>query len=393
MVRPAKTRFATAFLTLARFHVHKAALRKMFTSQEFNDSSYAKEQAAKITLMPSFWNHIVYSLKVDGPLVKVLRLVDGEKKPPMGYIYEAMDRAKEAIAASFKGNKDKTKEIFEIIDRRWDIQLHRPLHATGHFLNPEFFYSNPGIERDKEVMTGLYNYIERLVPTIEEQDKVCAELPIYTKGEGIFNLPMAKRQRSTRAPADWWASYGSSAPSLQKFAIRILSLTCNSSGCKRNWSVFEHLHSKRRNRLEQKCLNDLVFIKYNRQLRRRYNMRDTIDPISLDEIDESNEWLIRMPNENAEDDFVFEDTDLTWGDYARASGIEDCSYPLRSQSMRATVASKRKEKEFASSSTPFKLTDDDLNVINLDEIEEEDVEGYKSDNNENDDIELFDVDD
>ena len=29
-------------------------------------------------------------------LVKVLRLVDGEK-PAMGYLYEAMDRAKEAI--------------------------------------------------------------------------------------------------------------------------------------------------------------------------------------------------------------------------------------------------------------------------------------------------------
>ena len=33
---------------------------------------------------------------ISEPLVKVLRLVDGEK-PAMGYLYEAMDRAKEAI--------------------------------------------------------------------------------------------------------------------------------------------------------------------------------------------------------------------------------------------------------------------------------------------------------
>ncbi|XP_028098858.1 uncharacterized protein LOC114298487 [Camellia sinensis] len=44
--------------------------------------------------------------KVLGPLVKVLRLVDTEKKPPMGYIYyEATDRAKECIASLFDHKK------------------------------------------------------------------------------------------------------------------------------------------------------------------------------------------------------------------------------------------------------------------------------------------------
>lgn len=63
-------------------------------------------------------------------------MVDGEKKPPMGYIYTAMDRAKEATAKSFKGKKEKYEKVFEMIDRRWDCQLHQPLHAEGYFLNP-----------------------------------------------------------------------------------------------------------------------------------------------------------------------------------------------------------------------------------------------------------------
>jgi hypothetical protein len=37
--------------------------------------------------------------------------------------------------------------------------------------------------------------------------------------------------------------YGASAPTLKKFAIKVLSLTCSSSGCERNWSVFEHVRS------------------------------------------------------------------------------------------------------------------------------------------------------
>lgn len=41
--------------------------------------------------------------------------------------------------------------------------------------------------------------------------------------------------------ADWWNAFGSQTPSLQDFAIKVLSLTCSASGCERNWSVFEHV--------------------------------------------------------------------------------------------------------------------------------------------------------
>ncbi|XP_059645586.1 uncharacterized protein LOC132287100 [Cornus florida] len=87
LLRPAKTRFATCFITLSSIHKQKNNLRKMFTSEEWNRSKWAKEEAGKrvasYVLMPSFWNNIVFSLKVSGPLIPVLRLVDGERKPPM----------------------------------------------------------------------------------------------------------------------------------------------------------------------------------------------------------------------------------------------------------------------------------------------------------------------
>ncbi|KAJ1398392.1 Zinc finger, BED-type [Sesbania bispinosa] len=69
--------------------------------------------------------------------------------------------------------------------------------------------------------------------------------------------------------AQWWRMYGSDTPYLQQLAIRILSLTCSASGCERNWSVFEQVHTKKRNRLEHKRLHDLVFVKYNQTLHRR----------------------------------------------------------------------------------------------------------------------------
>ena len=160
LVRAGVTRFATAFLTLQRIHKQKNNLRKMFTSEEWTTSKWAKEAAGKkstsTVLMPSFWINIVYMLKIFGPLVRVFRLVDGEKKPAMGYIYEAMDTAKEAIIKAFNEKKEKYNEVFKIIDDRWESQLHRPLHAAGYYLNPEFFYSHNDISQEEEVMSGLY---------------------------------------------------------------------------------------------------------------------------------------------------------------------------------------------------------------------------------------------
>ena len=140
-----------------------------------------------------FWNTIVYTLKVIGPLVRVLRLVDNEEKPVMGYTYEAMDRAKKAIIKAFNENEERYSNIFKIIDERWECQLHQPLHAMGHFINPEYFYFNFKIEKNEKITTRLYVCIKILFPRTEIQDKIMLELSMYKKAEGLFGIPLAKR--------------------------------------------------------------------------------------------------------------------------------------------------------------------------------------------------------
>ncbi|XP_050937796.1 uncharacterized protein LOC103500453 [Cucumis melo] len=263
----------------------------MFTSNEWKDSKWSKEQqgtrVVQTILLASFWTTIVFALKVSCPLVRVLRLIDGKKKPPMGYIYEAMDRAKEAIAKSFNNNEEKYKDIFIIIDRRWKLQLHRPLHAVGYYLNSSFFYLNSNIQEDDEIVYGLYSCITKMVASLDIQDKILAELSKYKRAEALFGQPLAIRQRDKISPL----------------------------------LLEENLHSKKRNRLAQSRLNDLVFIKYNRALKRRYNLRDIFDPISLRDIDDSNEWLIGGLDDDSEeeDELVFDDDTLTWGDVSRAT--------------------------------------------------------------------------
>nr|GMC67100.1 uncharacterized protein LOC109165304 [Ipomoea batatas] len=76
LVKFAKTRFATAFLTFKRLHEQKNNLRKLFNSEEFLTSSYFKEEAGKecsrIVQMPNFWNTILEALKIGDPLISTL---------------------------------------------------------------------------------------------------------------------------------------------------------------------------------------------------------------------------------------------------------------------------------------------------------------------------------
>ncbi|XP_027907629.1 uncharacterized protein LOC114166942 [Vigna unguiculata] len=142
LARPAVTRFATAFLTLQCIAQQKNALRGMFVSKAWTTSKHASKTEGKqvVSIVLSdvrFWKSIQYCLKCVTPLVKILRLVDGDSKPAMPYIYEAMDRAKEQIAANFKNEKSRYKKVWKIIDTRWNLQLHRPLHAAAYYLNPK----------------------------------------------------------------------------------------------------------------------------------------------------------------------------------------------------------------------------------------------------------------
>ncbi|GJT72799.1 RNA-directed DNA polymerase, eukaryota, reverse transcriptase zinc-binding domain protein [Tanacetum coccineum] len=72
-------------------------------------------------LKESFRKNIVYTLKLTGPLVNVLRMVDGERKPAMGYVYKAMDKAKDAIQNSFPNREDLYEKTIGIIDHREDL--------------------------------------------------------------------------------------------------------------------------------------------------------------------------------------------------------------------------------------------------------------------------------
>ncbi|RDY04685.1 hypothetical protein CR513_11579, partial [Mucuna pruriens] len=91
LAKPIVTRFASCYLTLNYIKQQKNALKSMFASKEWTTSPHASRSEAKqvMSLVLSETKQCVI------PLVQVLRLVDGDSKPTMSYIYEAIDRVKD----------------------------------------------------------------------------------------------------------------------------------------------------------------------------------------------------------------------------------------------------------------------------------------------------------
>ncbi|XP_057755684.1 uncharacterized protein LOC130974860 [Arachis stenosperma] len=300
LVRPGATRFATAYLTLTCLHDNKGPLMTMFTSADWKTTKVASTpegiRVQNMALDSRLWKNIVICLKAAAPLITVLRLVDSNEKPAMGFIFEGMRNAKETIKTNFGCVKKSYEPIWEIIDGRWESQLHRPLHAAAYYLNPHYHYEPNFMVDDADIKIGLYSCLKKLVPNQEERKKVGLQLPDFHYARGLFGNETAKSSRKTMLPAEWWDFYGDSCPELKKFSIRVLSLTCSSSGCERNWSAFEMVHTKRRNRLHQKKMNDLVYVMYNLKLKGK-QIRKTPE-LEFDAVHSDDEWITEDVNEN-----------------------------------------------------------------------------------------------
>ncbi|XLS43985.1 hypothetical protein HN51_000850 [Arachis hypogaea] len=204
LVRSGMTRFATSYLTLGSLNEKKNLIIRMFISDEWKTSKG------------------VY------PLLHVLRIVDSEKNPAIKYMYSEIDRVKEKI----KNN---------IIDERWNKQLFKHLHAVGYYLNPQIQYS-PNFKVEYDVKKRLYDCLDILVVDPALIIIIDSQLEDFKNKAKFFSTDVVKNALKTKTPSQWWDSYGDEHPELQKFTIRVLSLTCSSSGCECNWSAFEMIN-------------------------------------------------------------------------------------------------------------------------------------------------------
>ncbi|KAM1358914.1 hypothetical protein ACFX15_045122 [Malus domestica] len=298
IVRLGVSRFATNFMTLKQMAGLKYNLQSMVTSNEWMGCPFSKtpEGSAVLDIFSnhSFWSSCILITRLTNPLLRVLRIVGSQKRPAMGYVFAGMYRAKETIKIELV-KKEEYMVYWNIIDHRWKKLWDFPLHAAGFYLNPKFFYGFKG-DMHNEIVSRMFDCIERLVPDIKVQDEVIKEINLYKNAVGDLGRNLAVRARDNLLPAEWWSTYGGGCPNLARLAIRILSQTCSLVPCQDHQIPFEQLH-KTRNSVEHQRLNDLVFVQYNLKLKQKvhkHKEQEYADPISFDRNSIAEEWVAEM---------------------------------------------------------------------------------------------------
>lgn len=200
VVRAGVTRFATTFLTLQSLLEKKQQLMSIFVSYKWDrckDSIYMNGRFCYYTcLSPAFWNGVSRVVSVLEPLVKVLKMVEGERKPSMGFIYGELLEAKRCIKAATNNLEKYYQPILEIIDEKIRGRLDSPLHLAAYLLNPFYFYNKPDVVKlDETLMNGFLTCVETFYHgELEKQEKVINhEFRVYQDKLGFFGKPYALR--------------------------------------------------------------------------------------------------------------------------------------------------------------------------------------------------------
>ncbi|MQL88250.1 hypothetical protein Taro_020800 [Colocasia esculenta] len=119
----------------------------------------------------------------------------------MGYLYEAMDRAKELIQMN---NKTTYAKWWEIIDRRWEHTLHHDLHTAGHLFNPQYMYRTAGrnenYDNASEVLIGAKNVIKRMLDNEDRAIIACKQMHDYRLQLYHFGTSTAQRAAQILSP-------------------------------------------------------------------------------------------------------------------------------------------------------------------------------------------------
>ncbi|KAK8573379.1 hypothetical protein V6N13_100179 [Hibiscus sabdariffa] len=119
----------------------------------------------------------------------------------------------------------------------------------------------------------------------------------------MFGTTHARIDATTMSPISWWSTYGSKTPELVEIAIRVLSQPISSSSTERVWSTYSYIHNIKRNRLNAKCAEKLVFIHSNIRILSRFTTSYKEGPCKKWGIDPENTYF---------DDSTVRLKDLRW---------------------------------------------------------------------------------
>ncbi|KAJ9538755.1 hypothetical protein OSB04_031488 [Centaurea solstitialis] len=298
LLKVAKTRFASHYILLKRLWDCRDSLATTIVLNSWREWVKNGDENTRQTGIlvvdtiksEEFWDDVESILAFTKPIYLMIKFCDGEGSK-MGEIYEKMDNMLGEIKDVMVNHRyaEYYSRVENIILARWE-KMTIPLHCLGFALSPRFYDKNyleemapGGVRRkapnfDKEVMSGVMRSFKRIAESDEEARVLREQFATFHMKKGLYSMPAAHMDAVTMDAIDWWSNYGSETPELAEVAKKVLSQPISSSSAERNWSTYAYIHNVKRNRLNSKRADKLVFIHSNIRLQSRFSKSYTTGP-------------------------------------------------------------------------------------------------------------------
>ncbi len=148
-------------------------------------------------------------------------------------------------------------EMHTLFLARWRY-AHHPAMVAAAVVDPEFWDREWTTEPDDDEPSE-WNQFEATVEQLAKTPGAAAAG--HTAAQILAEYDSWLRAMKGSVPADrikaaedmaawkWWSTYGRAWPHLRWFAMRLTAHGVSASACERNWSTYEWIHNKKRNRL------------------------------------------------------------------------------------------------------------------------------------------------
>ncbi|CAB5325836.1 unnamed protein product [Rhizophagus irregularis] len=303
VIKVNNTRWNSTLYAFQRLIILKPAIAMLKASLINNVSSNIHKESEKLEeLYPTIheWKVIKEIVELLNPFEAATRLLSSVKYPTIGFTYPCICNLRERLEIDFTSLKTSDAKycrnaILEDLTSRWNIS--QELCLKGSFFDPRFKsldFINSQEECDdifsqlrEEFMIFKQNKQIDISTTSADKDtddlmtemssfwkkKNAKAAPIKDEFQHYFDLvelPVLEEYD----PYLWWSTNKNQYPVLYKLAMKYLSIPATSVPSERLFSDAKNLITPLRTRLSSSVINQLMFLKRNREYIDIYGVED-----------------------------------------------------------------------------------------------------------------------
>lgn len=294
VIKANNTRWNSTLYAFQRLTLLKPAISMLKASLMNDTSLYIRKEGEKLEeLYPTVneWKVINEIVEILSPFEQATRLLSGIKYPTIGFTYPSMYNLKEKLETDFNSSletnvaKNFRDAILEDLVVRWEFPLE--LCLKGSFFDPRF--KSLDFINSQEKCNHIISQLKKEYENFKNNNTFNTSI---TLDENIDELTTAmgnfwkKKNAKTSSPIKdefqhylnvlelpaleeydpflWWATNKNQYPVLHQIAMKYLSIPATSVPSERLFSDAKNLVTSQRTRLDSFLINQLMFLKRNR---------------------------------------------------------------------------------------------------------------------------------